>query len=285
VPRAKGLPEAIEKVRPSVVQLRYMLTEPSSTAAGVNPFRTGVLGSGFLVGNGYVITARHVIEAFRSMPGDPYKKKALKIAVQMPVNFRGDVFGFNCDIVGEDNRHDLALLKATGNWPADQTVRDGPVIGGKRVVFKVRGAVLSRAERPREGESIAISGYPLNKTVLVTTSGAIASAWEQMQDSRPQDAEPWMNVRDIADSYLVDAHINPGNSGGPVYSVADGKIIGICVGIDLSKVIHSDEQGHQPAKVDNRFIFYNSGLAIAVPIKYAIALLQHNGIKWDERVK
>jgi len=68
----------------------------------------GALGSGFLVGNGYVITARHVIEGFQSFAaqfGQEYTKKALKIAVQMPVeNERASFCGFDCDVVAEDER-------------------------------------------------------------------------------------------------------------------------------------------------------------------------------------
>jgi len=289
---ASGLPAAIDRVRPAVVQLKFIFTGPSPNIPGradVSPLSMGALGSGFLVGNGYVITARHVIEGFQSFAaqfGQEYTKKALKIAVQMPVeNERASFCGFDYDVVAEDERHDLTLLKAR-NWPSDQTMRCGPMINGKQTTFKVRGATLSRDIRPREGESVAISGYPLGKNILVTTSGTIASAWDSdWKDIHPPGAQPWVVVHDIADSYLADVHVNGGNSGGPAYSVADGRILGVCVSFAASPVQYLDEEGQQPVVIDNRHIFYNSGLASVVPIKYVIALLQGHGVKWEEREK
>ena len=170
---ASGLPAGIDRVRPAVVQLKFIFTGPSPNIPGradVSPLSMGALGSGFLVGNGYVITARHVIEGFQSFAaqfGQEYTKKALKIAVQMPVeNERASFCGFDYDVVAEDERHDLTLLKAR-NWPSDQTMRCGPMINGKQTTFKVRGATLSRDIRPREGESVQYLAILWARTFLL----------------------------------------------------------------------------------------------------------------------
>jgi len=283
-----GLPVAIERVRPAIVQLKFIFTEPSaktSDRTDVNPLFMGPLGSGFLVGDGYVITARHVIVGFQSFAdqfGQHFTKKTLKVAVQMPVeDARGSFCGFDYDVVAEDERHDLALLKIK-NWPSDQIMRCGGVINGMQTTFKVRAARLSPDVRPREGESIAISGYPLGKNILVTTSGTIASVWDSdWKDIHPPGAQPWVVVHDVADSYLVDVHVNGGNSGGPAYAVSDGRILGICVSFAASPVQYLDDQGQQLVEINDRHIFYNSGLASVVPIKYAIALLKDHGVRWD----
>jgi hypothetical protein len=39
------------------------------------------------------------------------------------------------------------------------------------------GLAQSEAARPRDGDAIAVSGYPLSEPTLVTTSGCVASAW------------------------------------------------------------------------------------------------------------
>jgi S1-C subfamily serine protease len=87
---ALSLPEAIPKIRPSVVQIRYLFTDlPRET---VNTLDTAVVmgpfGTAFFIGNeGYVITARHVIEKFQQFPlrdprtgrDLPYGRKVLRV--------------------------------------------------------------------------------------------------------------------------------------------------------------------------------------------------------------
>jgi S1-C subfamily serine protease len=60
-----GLPQAIEQIRPSIVQFCFMATELSEKLrqqVGA-PFLKKVIGTGFFVNDeGYVITARHVLQ-------------------------------------------------------------------------------------------------------------------------------------------------------------------------------------------------------------------------------
>lgn len=80
--------------------------------------------------------------------------------------------------------------------------------------------------------------------------------------SNPEDAN--------GDRYLGDLRANHGNSGGPVYSISTGKVIGIC-------------DAFVGAPVETTVILpvglsYNSGLAVIIPIKYAIDLLKKHGL-------
>jgi len=81
----------------------------------------------------------------------------------------------DCDVVEEDALHDIALVR----------MKQNPFTGGMGTFMKTptgsidyphKVAVL-RPNRPRDGEHIAVSGYPLSSTVLITTSGIVASAW------------------------------------------------------------------------------------------------------------
>lgn len=119
--------------------------------------------------------------------------------------------------------------------------------------------------RPDEGETVAVSGYPLSSPVLVTTSGAIASSWEIAEKDLPRQVPGWF-ISHLSDSYLADLHVAHGNSGGPVYSVADGSVIGVCV------AMLPDELEPKAA--------YNSGLSIMVPAKYVVALLTKHNLRW-----
>src|SRR6266850_1140164 len=235
------LPEAIEFVRPSVVQISARI-DPVPNPSGPIPIpgRPAIvpLGTGFMVNaEGYVITARHVIEALQSLqvPGN----KRLLIGVALPnlenfkaggasISIRGSFANVECDVVEEDALHDIALLK----------MKQNPFTGGMGMFMKTPEGSINYPHkvatllpgRPQDGERIAVSGYPLSNTVLVTTSGNLASAWDyETKQLQMPGARGGFPIPENVDSYLADMHVNPGNSGGPVYSVEQGSVIGICV--------------------------------------------------------
>jgi S1-C subfamily serine protease len=117
----------------------------------------------------------------------------------------------------------------------------------------------------RDGEGIAVSGYPLAEPALVTTSGAIASAFgSDIQEIQAAGGPAGFLVPDSADSYLADVAVNPGNSGGPVYRIADGSVLGVCVAFRIA----AGTLENHPSP-----FFYNSGLSVVVPIKYGQSLI------------
>ncbi len=305
-PRAKGkkntmtLPEAVNFVRPSVVQLTLTLDqfpEPTRAAVGGRFFLSRALGTGFFVSDeGYVITAMHVLKAYQNIPLNlnvngqvlPIGRKRLSTGVPVPsmkhagasLESRGSFGLIDFDVIEQDPRHDLVLLKL-GRNPFKAENGPGIVVGGQAMKYDVRAAILS-AGRPRDGESVGVSGYPLDNTVLVTTSGTMASSWAyNFVDVQVPGAPPWFRRPEVDDSYLADVRLNPGNSGGPVYSVENGAIIGVCVAYDLSPVIYGDGNG-EPATAQNRPLEYNSGLSVLVPITYVIEMLKKHDIKWVE---
>jgi S1-C subfamily serine protease len=172
------------------------------------------------------------------------------------IHFKGNSETLNADIVGFDERHDLALLK-----------------------LRQSRASLSRlklnTERPPDGLAIAVSGYPLNELVLVTTSGNLASSESMdVRDTQVPGLPTNVLIPDIAESFLADMTANPGNSGGPVYSLETAEVIGVCVGGKM--VPMQDEQGN-PIAASGHQLRYFSGLTIVVPAKYVAQLLKaHN---------
>jgi hypothetical protein len=88
---------------------------------------------------------------------------------------RGNFTAVDGQVIEEDDKHDLALLRMSPN-PFEGEVKSGLVIGGSEVRLFFKSAKRSAA-RPRDGLSIAVSGYPLREMALVTTSGVLASAW------------------------------------------------------------------------------------------------------------
>lgn len=123
-PKTMTLPEAVEFLRPSVVQMVLSLDQPSGSSAAVfggKPFLDVPLGTGFFVNeDGYVVTARHVVKAFENIQIEARKRLLVGMAGPNLENFHGisvrasfQLIEF--DIVDEDARHDLVLLKLKRN--------------------------------------------------------------------------------------------------------------------------------------------------------------------------
>jgi S1-C subfamily serine protease len=243
-------------MRPAVVQIA--VSSPTAT-------RRSVIGTGFWVhGSGLAMTAQHVAEGAREvMENSSGSHLVLGQAmpnITGPITIRGSFNLLPAEILEEDERHDIALLRAQNNPFANpQVFLKTPET---EILMPQRIADLS-SSRVRDGQSIAVSGYPLAEPALVTTSGAIASAYgTDIQEAQIPGAPQGITLPNIADSYLADVAVNPGNSGGPVYRISDGQVIGICVAFRVGSGV-----------VDGNAFSYNSGLSVIVPIQYGRDLL------------
>src|SRR5260370_29556157 len=142
----------------------------------------------------------------------PYRIRATKARTTMALLSERASTLYQQKEVAEDEVHDLALLKLQSN-PFELAHKAGA---------KARvSAARFFAGRPDDGALIAVSGYPLHYAVLVTTSGTIASSWDDTGN---------------ADSYLADLHVHHGHNGGPVYRISDGSVIGMCDSFRLAPV-------------------------------------------------
>lgn len=282
--------EAIEHIRPSIVQITYLASDLSDELRrqiGGKPFISGPLGTGFLVNSdGYVITALHVItkgrmELERLQAG----RKAMFVGLATPntETMRGNFALVHFELIDQDPPHDLALLKLRQN-PFEGEVKSGIRVAGDEIPL-LFGVASLKLQRPQDGAAVAISGYPLGQPVLVTNAGWMATSWSfEIHEIQPPGAPDWFRIPDVADSYLADVEINPGNSGGPVYLVEKGTVIGLCSGSKPTPVTEVLGQGqHQSATTaDGHPLVYSSGLTVVVPAQYVIELLKKNGLKWTE---
>ena len=289
-----SMADALGIVQPSIVQISFHASggEAVQNLTGGALFIDSPLGTGFVVNlQGYVITARHVIEAGRSAMAN-FQAERKKVVVHIPVpnrdatpelraEMRGSFKSDEFDVVDEDQVHDLALLKLRHAFselvPLYTSARFGT-----RSLMSVSAAKLDPS-RPREGISIGVSGYPLRSPVLVTNGGYLASSWEI-------DAELWeasIKGRGVptlaaADTYYADLRVNPGDSGAPIYSSGNGTVIGICVQQALVPVVYKDGQDTREAKdSEGHTLLYNSGISVVIPIRFAVGLLEKNKIKWE----
>lgn len=243
---AADLTTTIELIRPSVFQVR--ITDSA------NPLASQVLGTAFLVSNdGWLVTAKHVVDTGASLMTLPTHALSAAFAIENidtpALKMRANFIGTSVTVASTDAENDLALLHLD-KPPAPASV---VMTGDGSTVVSEPAAVTLAIDRPMDGEPVAVSGYPLNEAALVTNVGVVASSWA-WDDSNHNDR------------FLGDFTANPGNSGAPVYRVADGGVIGVCVGGKLTPVVGGVGQ-------------HAAALTIVVPSVFVAALLDSIGVR------
>jgi S1-C subfamily serine protease len=273
------LAEKIDVIRPSVVHV---------TAR----FHSGVTstGTGFFINkDGVVITARHVVNGTGSDAVD-------RITIDIPYSnthdnqgtvFQGNFGNMPAQLIATDELHDIAILKPNANPLAPGFKAPAIIMHGVQTPLLPRAPGVLDERRLKDGEPIFISGYPLDQTVMVTTSGAIASS--NSFNSRELGVQGQPGVRDI---YWADIRANHGNSGGPVFSADSTKIIGMQVAMELATAEYSGggtayglaDDGKGKILTDDNHnpimkpIKYNSGLTEIIPADAIGDLLRKNHV-------
>ena len=153
------------------------------------------LGSGFLIGNGMVLTNNHVVEV--QDPGSNKFRPMDDIKVitdeTSPVGAREYVG----KVIGNDPKSDIALLKLEGEH-----------------VNELKGAMLGDSDALQVGDYVIAIGEPFGLQATVTAG--IISAKERA-----------LGPGSVYSDFLqTDASINPGNSGGPLFNLR-GEVIGV----------------------------------------------------------
>ena len=177
------------------------------------------VGSGFIASkDGYVVTNYHVIET----------------ADEIVVRLLDDRHEYEAELIGQDSKTDLALLKIDLN--------------GK----EVEPVYIGDSDGVEVGEWVVAIGnqFQLGQTV---TAG-IVSAKSRKVPNRPMSSY---------DNFIqTDASINPGSSGGPLFNIR-GEVIGI------NTAIFSPGRG--PLFGGTGF---NIGIGFAIPMNLASSVLE-----------
>lgn len=276
-PTTKSTADLVDLVRPSVVQVAVELTPLDPRSAIPSPldqcFRGGaicVVGTGFLVNStGDVVTASHVANGIQGNAQALGVQQIIqmleangihaepRIAVSIPnvetshLTVASASQLFPATLVAADAEHDIAVFHATVNPFTDMPKTFGG--SGTAGLSQAKARFVHLAlKRPRDGEEIFACGFPFGESGLVTTSGAIASAWKSETLSTAK-----ATVRPLpVDIYQVDLRLNPGNSGGPVFRMQDQAVLGMAVEL-------------------------KGNLGIVVPAKYIAEFLKAHGIQWS----
>jgi len=142
--------------------------------------RAHSMGSGFIISrDGYVLTNNHVID------------DADKIYVRLL-----DRREFEAEVIGVDERSDLALLKVDAD--------DLPVLK------------FAEPEAIKVGEWVVAIGSPFGLD-FSASAGIVSAIGRSIPTERNENYVPFIQT---------DVAINPGNSGGPLFNL-DGEVVGI----------------------------------------------------------
>ena len=153
------------------------------------------LGSGFLIGDGLVLTNNHVVEIQDEQ--NPGKFRPMdEIKVITDETAPGGAREFAAKVIGSDPKSDVALLKIEGKGVSD-----------------LKFATLGDSDAIEVGDYVIAIGEPFGLQATVTSG--IISAKERTQFGGP-----------YSDYLQTDASINPGNSGGPLFNLK-GEVVGI----------------------------------------------------------
>lgn len=204
-----------------------------------------LLGTGFLViDNRHIITNSHVLPKSLQVSRREYycifvgKGRSASIV--------------RVEVVMRDDTHDIALLRA-----------EKPIVS--------KPMVLRAAAELAEGEQVAFTGFPIG-TVLglhpVTHRGIISAKTPiVIPQATPKGLDPKMikRLREAFEVYQLDATAYPGNSGSPLYDPENGDVVGIV----SSVFVKSSKE---------KALSEPSGITYAIPIDYAIRMLEKAGL-------
>ena len=194
----EALADTIERIKPAVVGV--------GTYAEIRRPPAQFRGTGFAVGSGNrIATNEHVI----SPPLDAAINERLVVFIG-----RGKEVEYRpATVAVVDTEHDLALLDIPGApLPALAPSPAGP---------------------PREGTSIAFTGFPIGAVLglnPVTTQGIVSALTPIALPADRSDqlsTDKLLALRHPFEVLQLDATAYPGNSGSPVYRHDDGTVVGI----------------------------------------------------------
>lgn len=233
----ENLPDTIEKIKPSIVAIGTF----QRTRRPPSIFR----GTGFAIADGrHIVTNAHVLLDKL----DTEKREILAV-------FAGKANAIEireATKVAESRDYDIAVLKITG--------RPLPAM------------ILGDSNRVREGETYAITGFPigmvlgLNAVTHRAMISAVTPVVIPQLSGQNLDRKVLARLTAPYNVFQLDATAYPGNSGSPLYHPESGQVVGI-----INKVFIQETKESVMQKP--------SGISYAIPIHHLQELLKKSPIE------
>lgn len=250
-----SLSQITQGINPRIVQIVFVAQQMEGELIS----DITLVGTGFLVNNdGYVITAKHLIDI-----GEQYMQQTqaevmkLGIVIPPPPNVINNqsvsqIPTNDFDIVARDDEHNLALLKV--KMSTSISPLNGKTLHEVHYSNDTYGSLLvgdaDFANKTSQNLSIAITGYSSNQFVSETKTGnVISEEIRSIMNLKLSVATSYVTYN-IIDYYRTDIISTPDLSGSPVYSIKNGKIMGVCVNLVQNE---SDSSG-ATAIIPSRYI-------------------------------
>jgi hypothetical protein len=219
---------------------------PDDQSPAAHGYHYTFFGNAFFINDeGYLLTVAHVLETFRD-GGQPY------ILVNRP---NSPPKLLQVTVIAKDTAHDVAILRATPN----------PFTGKFRVTFlplaaepAARGqSVLALSLHPQKLQN----AYSFESTREDSSPGTVLSFEStQLEKSAP-----------AADVFLLSHPVVKGQSGSPVLATNSHAVVGLVEGLWLRGT---------SASLAKSSALPTGTPGAAIPIRYAIALLEQHTIAW-----
>jgi len=219
---------------------------PDDQTPSSRGYHYSFFGNAFFINEqGYLLTVAHVLENFRD-GGQPY------ILVNRP---DAPSRLLKVTVIAKDLQHDVAFLRASPN----------PFAGKYAVAF-----VPLASELAARGEAVlALSLHPKRlqdaQSFEYEREDASTGTVLSYESTRLDHSSP------PADVFLLSHPVEKGQSGSPVLALKSHAAVGLVEGLWLRGVTLSSAR---PAALPT------NTPGAAIPIRYAIALLQQHGIAW-----
>jgi TonB family protein len=244
-PAAPGTPADDAALASALCPIVYPV-DPSPTAKGLQYI---FFGNAFFINKqGYLLTAAHVLSAFRNGGGQPH------ILVDRPM---APPQMLPAELVAVDWEHDVAVLRATPN----------PFEGKYSVSF-----LPLTSERPLPGASVLASAL---RPARIRNPHTFEAPVKERFDARILNYQFTQEEKGAGDTelFLFSHEVLLGQSGAPVLSADSREVVGFVDGRWLHPGAAASATPDEPL---------TPTLGAAVRIHYGIALLQEKGIAWQD---
>ncbi|MDP3093236.1 MAG: serine protease [bacterium] len=229
------IPKIIEQNKNSIILLEILIPKEN------NQVTFSIRGTGFIVSkDGKFITCAHV---YKEIPENERQYLGTKVPTKTDEKGIMHYSRYPIEVLKTDEENDIILMKIVSD--------------GKTEFSPIQS--IGDSEKVQEGEEAVFLGYPLATELINIGFGITMTANRCIVSSvKKRLADGSLHF------FIIDTHTNNGSSGSPVFSVEDGKVIGIVSGKISAKIpIPDGKTADIPAN-----------MGICRPSKYIIDLIK-----------